>query len=104
VYEILVKEILSTEDASTDQKDIFRIIVLAKLVVLSIEYTYESNYKATDIAYSIVTIIKKIQNYGNDQSTVNAYYQALRELKELSKADTASETASVIRNSKGTLL
>ncbi len=69
--------------------------------MLSIKYTHEPNYRATDIAYEIVAIIKKTCNYGNDQSVVNAYYQALRELRELSKADTVSETASVIERSKG---
>jgi len=68
--------------------------------VFNIKYTYESNYKATDIAYGIVAIIKKTYNYRNDQSAVNAYYQALRELRELNKADTASKTVSVIRSSK----
>src|SRR6266508_2201975 len=76
-YEALVREVLSAEDAPTEQKDIAKIIALAKLVVLSIEYTYELNYRATDIAYGIVAIIKKTYNYGNDQSPVNAYYQAL---------------------------
>ncbi len=70
--------------------------------MLSIEYTQEPNYRATDITYGVVAIIKKTWNYGNDQSAVNAYYQALRELKEVKEADTASETASVVRSSKGT--
>ncbi len=100
-YEALVGEVLSIENASIDQKDISRITALAKLVVLSIEYTYESNTRATNITYGIVAIIKKICNYGNDQSAVNAYYQALRKLKELSKTNTVSETASIIRSSKG---
>src|SRR6266545_4616567 len=99
MYEALVGEVLNVEDAPTEQKDIFRIAALAKLVVLSIEYTHEPNYRTTDIAYGIVAIIKKTRNYGNDQSAVNAYYQALRELRELRKADTASETASVIGSS-----
>ncbi len=68
--------------------------------MLSIEYTHELNHRAINIAYDIVAIIKKTRNYGNDQSAVNAYYQALRELRELRKADTASETASVIGSSK----
>jgi len=59
-YEALVREVLSAEDAPTEQKDIFRIAALAKLVVLSIEYTHESNYRATNIAYRVVAIIKKI--------------------------------------------
>src|SRR6266498_5569637 len=94
-YEALVGEVLSAEDASTDQKDISRIAVLAKLVMLSIEYTHELNYRATDIAYGIVAIIKKTRNYGNDQSAVNAYYQALRKLRELRTAESASDTTSV---------
>ncbi len=65
-YEVLVKEVLSAKSTSTEQKDISRIATLAKLVVLSIEYTYESNYRATDIAYGVVAIIKKTHNYGND--------------------------------------
>ena len=73
-YEALVGEVLSAEDAPTEQKEITRIAVLAKLVVLSIEYTHEPNYRATDIAYGVVAIIKKTHNYGNDQSAVNAYY------------------------------
>src|SRR6266540_3346176 len=40
-YEVLVREVLSAKDAPTEQKDITRIAALAKLVVLSIEYTYE---------------------------------------------------------------
>src|SRR6266511_92944 len=75
-YEALVGEVLSAEDVSTEQKDIARITTLAKLVVLSIEYTYESNYRATNIAYGVVVIIKKTHNYRNNQSPVNAYYQA----------------------------
>src|SRR6266498_3114003 len=82
-YEALVREVLSAEDAPTEQKDIARIAALAKLVVLSIEYTHEPNYRATDIAYGVVVIIKKTYNYGNDQSPINLYYQALRELREL---------------------
>src|SRR6266498_3153501 len=95
VYKALVGEVLSAEDASTEQKDIARIAALAKLVVLSIEYTYELNYRATDIAYGIVAIIKKTYNYRNDQSPVNAYYQALRELRETRTAESTSDTASV---------
>src|SRR6266498_6112391 len=38
-YEVLVREILSAKDVPTEQKDISRIAALAKLVVLSIEYT-----------------------------------------------------------------
>ncbi len=49
----------------------------------------------------VVTIIKKTRNYRNDQSVVNAYYQALKELRELSKANIASETASVTGSSRG---
>src|SRR6266511_6419645 len=59
-YDALVGEVLSAEDAPTDQKDIAKIAALAKLVVLSIEYTHEPNYRATDIAYGVVAIIKKI--------------------------------------------
>jgi len=73
-YEAVVEEVLSVEDAPTDQKDISRITTLAKLVVLNIEYIHKLNYRVTDIAYSIVAIIKKTHNYGNDQSAVNAYY------------------------------
>src|SRR6266540_4426188 len=94
-YETLVGEVLNAEDVPTEQKDITRIAVLAKLVVLSIEYTHEPNYRATDIAYRVVAIIKKTYNYGNDQSPVNAYYQALRELRETRAAETTSDTASV---------
>ncbi len=94
-------EILSAEDVSTKQKDILRIATLAKLVVLSIEYTQELNHRATDITYGIVAIIKKTQNYKNDQSAINIYYQTLRELREIKEADVASEIASVIRSSKG---
>ncbi len=68
--------------------------------MLSIEYTHELNYKITDIAYDIIAIIKKTHNYRNDQSVVNAYYQALKELKETKEADTASKTASVTGSSK----
>src|SRR6266542_3923488 len=81
-YEALVGEVLSAEDAPTEQKEISRIAALAKLVVLSIKYTHELNYRATDIAYGVVAIIKKTHNYGNDQSSVNAYYKTLRELRE----------------------
>jgi len=69
--------------------------------VLSIEYTYEPNYRATDIAYGVVAIIKKTNNYGNDQSPVNAYYQALRELRESRAAETTSDTASVAGSTEG---
>src|SRR6266542_1220677 len=100
-YKALVGEVLSAEDASTEQKDIAKIAALAKLVVLSIEYTYELNYRATDIAYGIVAIIKKTYNYGNDQSPVNAYYQALRELRETRAAETTSDTASVAGSTAG---
>ncbi len=94
-YEALVEEILSAEDIPTEQKDIFRIAALAKLVVLSIKYTHEPNYRAIDIAYGVVAIIKKTNNYGNAQSSVNVYYQALRELRESRAAETTSNTASV---------
>src|SRR6266545_4697992 len=94
-YEALVGEVLSAEDAPTEQKEITRIAALAKLVVLSVEYTHEPNYRATDIAYGVVTIIKRTHNYENDQSPVNAYYQALRELREAREAETTSDTASV---------
>ena len=63
--------------------------------MLSIEYTHELNYKTTDIAYGVVAIIKKTHNYGNDQSPVNAYYQALRGLRELRTTELLSDTASV---------
>ncbi len=52
-YEALVREVLSVEDTPTEQKDFSKITALAKLVVLSIEYTHELNYKTTDIAYGI---------------------------------------------------
>src|SRR6266540_5040681 len=100
-YEALVGEVLSAEDASTEQKEISRIAALAKLVVLSIEYTHEPNYRATDIAYGIVAIIKKIHNYGNDQSAVNVYYQAVKELKESKATELVSDTASVAESNKG---
>src|SRR6266545_276986 len=100
-YEALVGEVLSAEDAFTEQKEISRIAALAKLVVLNIEYTHEPNYRATDIAYGVVAIIKKIHNYGNDQSPVNAYYQALRELRELRTTKAANNTASVAGGSGG---
>src|SRR6266540_2084201 len=100
-YKALVGEVLSAEDAPTEQKDISRIAALAKLVVLSIEYTYEPNYRATDIAYGVVVIIKKTNNYRNDQSLVNAYYQVLRELRELRTAESTSDIASVITSSRG---
>src|SRR6266498_3817695 len=101
VYEALVGEVLSAEDALTEQKDIVRIAALAKLVVLSIEYTHEPSYRATDIAYRVVAIIKKTYNYGNDQSPVNAYYQALRELREAKATEATSDIASVVRSSGG---
>jgi len=69
--------------------------------VLSIEYTHELNYRATDIAYGIVAIIKKTNNYGNAQSAINAYYKALRELREIRTTESASETASVAGSSEG---
>ena len=100
-YKALVGEVLSIEDAPTEQKEITRIAALAKLVVLSIEYTHELNYRATDIAYGVVAIIKKTYNYGNDQSPVNAYYQALRELRETRVAETTSDTASIAGSSAG---
>src|SRR6266498_5171815 len=71
-YEALVREVLSAKDTPTEQKKISRITALARLVVLSIEYTHELNYRATDIAYGVVAIIKKTYNYENDQSPVNA--------------------------------
>src|SRR6266540_1805906 len=100
-YEALVGEVLSAEDVPIEQKDIAKIAALAKLVVLSIKYTHESNYRATDIAYEVVAIIKKTDNYGNDQSPVNAYYQALRELRETRAAEATSDTASVTGSSGG---
>src|SRR6266498_1401044 len=101
VYEALVGEVLSVENTPTEQKEITRITTLAKLVVLSIEYTHESNYRATDIAYRVVAIIKQTQNYENDQSPVNAYYQALRGLRESRTAESTSETASVAESIRG---
>src|SRR6266508_3828035 len=101
-YEALVGEVLSAEDAPTEQKDIARIATLAKLVVFSIEYTHEANYRATDIAYGVVAIIKKTYNYENDQSPVNAYYQALRELRATRETETISDTASVAGSTTGT--
>src|SRR6266540_2048512 len=100
-YEALVGEVLSAENAPTEQKEISRIAALAKLVVLSIEYTHELNYRATDIAYGIVAIIKKTYNYRNDQSPVNAYYQALRELRKTKATESTSDTASVAGSSEG---
>src|SRR6266540_1859512 len=100
-YEALVGEVLSAKDAPTEQKEIARIAALAKLVVLSIEYTHEPNYRATDIAYGIVAIIKKTHNYENDQSPVNAYYQALRELRAIRETETTSDTASVAGSTTG---
>ncbi len=70
--------------------------------MLSIEYTHKLNHRTTDIAYGIVAIIKRTQNYRNDQSAVNAYYQALRELKKAKEADAASKIASVTGGSKRT--
>src|SRR6266542_666516 len=102
VYEALVGEVLGAEDALTEQKDIARIAALAKLVVLSIEYTHKPNYRATDIAYGVVAIIKKTYNYGNNQSPVNAYYQALRKLRKTRAAETTSNTASVAGSTAGT--
>ncbi len=98
-YEALVGEVLSVEDVPTEQKDIAKIAALAKLVVLSIEYTQKPNYRATNIAYGVVAIIKKTYNYGNDQSPVNAYYQALRELRKTK--ETTSDTASVAGSTVG---
>src|SRR6266542_1290764 len=100
-YEALVGEVLSAEDALTDHKNIARIAALAKLVVLSIEYTHELNYRATDIAYGVVAIIKRTHNYENDQSPVNAYYQALRELRATRETETTSDTASVAGSTTG---
>ncbi len=85
----------------TEQKNILRIAALAKLVVLSIKYTHKLNYRVTDIAYGIVAIIKKTRNYGNDQSAVNTYYQALRELREAKEADMANKTVNITGSSKG---
>ena len=68
--------------------------------MLSIEYTHKPNYRATDIAYGVVAIIKKTHNYGNDQSPVNAYYQTLRELRELRATESTSDTASVAGSSR----
>src|SRR6266508_499944 len=101
VYEALVGEVLSAEDAPTEQKAIAKIAALAKLVVLSIEYTHELNYRATDIAYGVVAIIKRTHNYGNDQSPVNAYYQALRELRKSRAAETTSDITSVAESTGG---
>src|SRR6266542_1506498 len=100
-YKALVGEVLSAEDAPTEQNEISRIAALAKLVVLSIKYTHEPNYKATDIAYRVVAIIKKIHNYGNNQLPVSVYYQALRELRESRTAKLTSDTASVVRSTRG---
>src|SRR6266498_964313 len=98
-YEALVEEVLSAEDAPIEQKEIIRITALVKLVVLSIEYTHELNYRATDIAYGVVAIIKKTHNYRNDQLPVNTYYQALRELRETRTIKSTSDTASVVGSS-----
>ncbi len=100
-YEALVGEVLSAENAPTEQKEISRIAALAKLIVLSIEYTHELNYRATDIAYGVVAIIKGTHNYENDQSPVNAYYQALRELRETREVEATSDTASVAGSTVG---
>ena len=54
MYEALVGEVLSTEDAPLEQKNISRITALAKLVVLRIKYTHEPNYRATDIAKKLL--------------------------------------------------
>ncbi len=69
--------------------------------MLSIEYTQELNYRATDIAYGIVAIIKKTYNYGNDQSPVNVYYQTLRELRESRTTEIINDTASVAGSIRG---
>ncbi len=69
--------------------------------MLSIEYIHELNYRAIDIAYGVVAIIKKTHNYRNDQSLVNTYYQALRELRKLRIVKTTSDTASVTGSSGG---
>ena len=74
MYEALVGEVLSVENALIEQKDILRITTLVKLVILSIEYIHKLNYRTMDITYSIVAIIKKTRNYGNDQSAINVYY------------------------------
>ena len=100
-YEVLVRKVLSVEDVPTEQKDISRIAALVKLVVFSIKYTHKLNYRAINIAYGVVAIIKKTRNYENDQSLVNAYYQALRELRELRTVESASNIASVTGSSKG---
>ncbi len=103
-YEALVEEVLSAEDVPTEQKDIVRIIALAKLIMLSIEYTHESNNRVTDIAYGVVAIVKKTHNYGNDQLPVNTYYQALRELRKIRITESAGDTASVIGSNKGSTI
>ncbi len=59
--------------------------------------------RVIDITYRIVIIIKKICNYKNDNFAINAYYQALRELREINKANIASETVSIIGSNKGPL-
>src|SRR6266498_2568462 len=100
-YEALVGEVLSAEDVLTEQKDIAKIAALAKLIVFSIEYTHKPSYRATDIAYRVVAIIKKTYNYGNDQLPVNAYYQVLRELRETKATESTSDTVSVAGSSKG---
>ena len=69
--------------------------------MLSIEYTHEPNYRATNIAYGIVAIIKRIHNYGNGQSSVNAYYQALRELRKARTTKSTSDIASVAGSTEG---
>ena len=69
--------------------------------MLSIEYTHELNYRATDIVYGVVAIIKKTHNYENDQSPVNAYYQALRGLRESKITESTSDTTSVAGSSEG---
>jgi len=70
-------------------------------VILSIEYIYKTNHRATDIAYGIVAIIKKTCNYENDQLAVNTYYQTLKELREIRKVKVKSEITSVTGSSKG---
>src|SRR6266542_850301 len=101
-YEALVGEVLSAENTPTGQKEISRVAALAKVVVLSIEYADGPNYRVTDIAYGVVAIIKKTHNYENDQSPVNAYYQALRELRAARETETISDTASVAGSTTGT--
>ena len=101
-YKVLVRKVLSAKDVLIDQKDISRIAILVKLIVFSIEYSQKLNTRITNITYGIVTIIKKTRNYKNSSSAINAYYQALRKLRELNKTDTASETVSVTESNKKT--